>query len=306
MTKNEFFEAVKDSVLEILRKEDQELDCVIGETMKANCVALSSLTFKSNTGNIQPVIYIDEFYDKYLSEDTTVAEAARKVADIYMNNKWDGNLDVSKITDFSQVMDRVILSLYSNERNEAALKDLPHVAIENTDLSAFFKILLPDDIQGGTGTITVHNGLFSTWNVSVEELYDTAWANTRRLCPPDFKSMAEVLRGMCSMDLLEDFDDAFGVPQMYVLSTSDKTNGSIYMIDTLTLADIADKLEDNLIILPSSRLEVIVLPQNGTDNFEFLKSMVEEVNSTQVEPVDVLSDSVYLFERDSKQVRLCA
>ena len=306
MTKNEFFEAVKDKVLEILRVEDQELDCILGETMKANCVALSSLTFKSSTANIQPVIYLDDFYERYLSDDTTVSEAARKVADIYMNNKWDGNLDVSMITDFSKVMDRVILSLYNNDRNEEALKDLPHVAVENTDLSAFFKILLPDEIQGGTGTITVHNGLFDTWKVSVDELYETAWANTRRLCPSEFKSMAEVLKGICDIDFSENIDDAFETPMMYVLSTVDKTNGSIYMIDTFTLSAISERFNDNLIILPASRHEVIVLPQNGTEDFGFLKAMVEEVNATQVAPVDVLSNSVYLYERDSRQIRLCA
>lgn len=306
MTKNEFFEAVKENVLDILREEDQELDCVIGETMKANCVALSSLTFKSTSGNVQPVIYLDNFYEKYLSDDTTVAEAARKVADIYMNNKWDGNLDVSAITDYAKVMDRIILDLYNNERNEEALKGLPHVPIENTDLSAFFKILLPQEIQGGTGTVTVHHGLFDSWHVSVEELYDAAWANTRRLCPRDFNSMAEVLKDMCTMEVDDELADMFGMPPMYVLSTENKTSGSIYMIDPNTLSSLAELLKDNLIILPSSRHEVIILPQHENEDFERFKDMVVEVNATQVAPVDVLSDSVYLFDRESKRLRICA
>ena len=306
MTKNEFFEAVKEKVLDILREEDQELDCVIGETMKANCVALSSLTFKSTSGNVQPVIYLDDFYEKYLSDDTTVAEAARKVADIYMNNRWDGNLDVSAITDYAKVRDRIILDLYNNERNEEVLKDLPHVPVENTDLSAFFKILLPNEIQGGTGTINVHHGLFDAWHVSIEELYETAWENTRRLCPRDFKSMAEVLKGLCTIEVDDELADMFGMPPMYVLSTENKTCGSIYMIDPLTLSSLAELLKDNLIILPSSRHEVIILPQHENEDFERFKDMVVEVNATQVAPVDVLSDSVYLFDRESKRLRICA
>lgn len=306
MTKNEFFEAVKENVLDILREEDQELDCVIGETMKANCVALSSLTFKSTSGNVQPVIYLDDFYEKYLSDDTTVAEAARKVADIYMSNRWDGNLDVSAITDYAKVRDRIILDLYNNERNEEALKDLPHVPVENTDLSAFFKILLPNEIQGGTGTINVHHGLFDAWHVSIEELYETAWENTRRLCPRDFNSMAEVLKGMCTIEVDDELADMFGMPPMYVLSTENKTSGSIYMIDPNTLSSLAELLKDNLIILPSSRLEVIILPQHENEDFERFKEMVVEVNATQVAAVDVLSDSVYFYDKENKQLRVCA
>lgn len=68
------------------------------------------------------------------------------------------------------------------------------------------------------------------------------------------------------------------------------------MADNKVLSDIAKELDDNLLILPSSRHEIIILKEATASDVDWLKGMVMEVNGTQVAPEDFLSDSVYFFD----------
>ena len=48
-------------------------------------------------------------------------------------------------------------------------------------------------------------------------------------------------------------------------------------------------------MIPCSIHECLILPDDGTYREEELNSMVRDVNKTQLQPDDVLSDHVYKF-----------
>ena len=53
-------------------------------------------------------------------------------------------------------------------------------------------------------------------------------------------------------------------------------------------------------MLPSSIHEVIFVPDDGTINYEELKNMVQEVNSTQVQVHEFLSNMIYFYDSHTK------
>ena len=55
-------------------------------------------------------------------------------------------------------------------------------------------------------------------------------------------------------------------------------------------------------ILPSSIHEVIMIPADRIDDPQKLSSMVHEANTTVVSTGDVLSDSVYYYDRKKDQI----
>ena len=59
-----------------------------------------------------------------------------------------------------------------------------------------------------------------------------------------------------------------------------------------------------LYILPSSIHEVILLPDTGLGSPQELKRMIHEVNSTQVAPEEVLSNSLYYYDSLQKRIRI--
>ena len=64
----------------------------------------------------------------------------------------------------------------------------------------------------------------------------------------------------------------------------------------------AEENDRDFFILPSSVHEVILIPKVSGVSAEMLLEMVKEVNATQVEDIEVLSDNVYCYERESDRV----
>ena len=63
--------------------------------------------------------------------------------------------------------------------------------------------------------------------------------------------------------------------------------------------------EQDLIILPSSIHEVMLLPYTqNTSDLKQLQSIVEYINQTMISEHDFLSDNVYLFDHKSQQLSL--
>ena len=77
----------------------------------------------------------------------------------------------------------------------------------------------------------------------------------------------------------------------------------------MLLPDILQKsselLQDDLLLLPSSVHELIVLRATGADYRE-LKRIVREINDTVVDPEEILSDSVYKYSREQSEVTIAA
>ena len=71
-----------------------------------------------------------------------------------------------------------------------------------------------------------------------------------------------------------------------------------------TLQKLAERLQDDLYIIPSSVHEVLLLPVHGRLCREEVDSMVKEVNRSVLKPQEILSDHVYIYSRVSKEVTM--
>ena len=66
----------------------------------------------------------------------------------------------------------------------------------------------------------------------------------------------------------------------------------------------ASRLECDFYILPSSLHEIILMREDMAPEMETLREMVQEINSTQVLVEDYLSDSIYYYDRNTKEVTI--
>jgi hypothetical protein len=107
----------------------------------------------------------------------------------------------------------------------------------------------------------------------------------------------------CEWEGDADKDDVCG--GMYILTNQEGNFGAAELLRRDILCDIADRLQSDIIILPSSIHELIVIPDENGDNEE-LARMVKEINITQVAVDEVLSDHVYRYERENKAVSIAA
>ncbi len=83
------------------------------------------------------------------------------------------------------------------------------------------------------------------------------------------------------MEHLEDVDPN---AMMYVLTNSNQVNGAVYMCDEEVMSLIAEKLGSDLIVIPSSIHETIILKETENMSVRELNAMVEAVNAEAVNP----------------------
>lgn len=84
---------------------------------------------------------------------------------------------------------------------------------------------------------------------------------------------------------------------MKVLSNTKRLHGAVCMLYPGVLKEMADRMGGDFFILPSSVHETILLPDAGEGLNGALRQMIREVNSTKVAPEEVLSDTLYRYDR---------
>ena len=90
---------------------------------------------------------------------------------------------------------------------------------------------------------------------------------------------------------------------MWVISNEKGINGAASMLYENELHELAENLESDLYILPSSVHEVLAVSTELTDPEE-LAQMVAEVNMQKVALEERLSNQVYHYDKDLRKLTL--
>jgi hypothetical protein len=92
---------------------------------------------------------------------------------------------------------------------------------------------------------------------------------------------------------------------LYIITTDDGRYGSYFITDKETLLNVTNELNENeIVILPASLHELLVLPSKLVESIDSVKDLVHTVNYSDVGPEDVLSDNVYIFNKNSEELKM--
>lgn len=267
----------------------------IHTTLKNNGRERIGITIIEEHINISPTIYLEEYYKQY--QDGFPLECiVESIIDLYHDVKFEHSWDMCMLKDFSSIQSKIAYKIIHAEKNEKLLKTIPYVAY--LDFAIVFYILHEAN-ESGTATIPITYPLLKLWNVSLDALQKTAFENTPTLLPATFKPMQLVIKELSGNNLqYENGEEEL----MYVLSNSLGVFGASCILYRDVLREIGEELGENYYLLPSSIHEMIIVPESKSPNREHLNEMVTEINETQVETEDVLSDCVYYFDCKTNQV----
>lgn len=315
-------EAFNKAVLEELEKVYTEgYHIQINQVIKNNDTILFGLTILKENISIAPTIYLNEYFADY-QRGKTIKDIVNEIVEIYEKNKLAQiPTNVSDIIDLQKVKNQIVIKLVNRESNREFLKDTPFIPFN--DLAVIFSILVSTH-EEGTATIMVKsNILYDYWKMDAESLLELALENSKRLLPVKIQSMEEVLKEMLGRDFASQFgmdtemysdielDTLFqeiaGDNQgadMYVASNIGRINGASVMLYRNLLHDFAERIKRNVFIIPSSIYELILVPDNGHMGAKDIRSMVVDVNATQVAPDEVLSDNVYYYNRNTDTITI--
>lgn len=285
---NEYVEQVRN---EVRRKTGKRV--ILQKVNKNNGLVLDSLTILADGTNVAPTIYLNEFFQDYVTHGVDVV--VNRIIRIYEENKIEGAIDVSFFTDIEKVMPRIRIKLVNYEKNRELLEDVPHVKF--LDLAVMFTVVLESGHGDGFASILIHNRHLELWNMDMGLLYNTAMENIAY----DYEviPMSDVIESITGekpeQELMKDAVNGMGV-----LTNHSKLHGAAGMVHR----DILDcYMEMNhtkkLIILPASIHEVILVACDQRVNMESYRDMVRDVNVSQVEPEEVLSSNIYVYDGNS-------
>lgn len=281
---------------EVEKRAGENYRVKLNDVMKNNGVVLRGITLMQDDSNISPTIYLNPYYDAYENGDTTLGTVIDEVIDTYERNKINRSIDMKFFLNYETVKSRIIFKLINTEKNRELLRDVPYIPFH--DLSIVFQCLVSEE-RFGNASILIHYVHLQLWKVNARELYERALENTPLLQGYELADMNTVLEEMKALGGIDDeeiVDMQQEVP-MYVLSNKSRINGASCILYKDILKDFAMVVDKDLYVLPSSIHEVILLPSDGTQESEQLKEMVREINQSQVEKEEVLSDSVYYYRR---------
>ena len=312
MTFDEFKQKVEDNIKDYLPIEYENATVSLHDVIKNNDTHLTGLTIRNEDTSIAPTIYLENYYDAVESGEKTVEDALVHMANLYDEASKNGlSMDtrelVENLTDYEHTKDKIVPRVVNKENNEERLKSIPHT--DMGDLAVTYHVDLGNDTDGQM-SVQVSNEMMDKYGDTVEDLHEQACENMKEVTPTTFKTMVETLaeimipgyEDMTEEEKVEargDFD--MPDPGMYVLSNNSKAFGAAAILDSNTMDSIRNEVGD-FYILPSSVHEVLIVPKRDDLHLEELEAMVQEVNATQVAPNEVLSDHVFEYDPETKEI----
>ncbi len=175
--------------------------------------------------------------------------------------------------------------------NEGVLTDCPYAMLPGTDLAITARLSISD-----TASTRVSHTLLKTMNLSQEELFESAALHNREY---SLRSLGEAMAEAMGSPEDAAFFESQG-PQIYVLMSKEplmEGTQAAVLANPEALSDAHSRLGD-FTILPSSRMEVLLVPDTMGMEAEALEAMVRQVNGDPrvMDQEDILSNHIYHFD----------
>lgn len=285
----EFLHVIEDRLPDYLIQYDIE-DIHTDVVNKNNGKKYTGIAVTLKGERISPNIYMDYYYSMY-SRGTSIERILELISDEYerAREKFRGFKDIEDLDS----TDNIFLKIVNRDRNSEMLAECPY--IEYQDLAITFRILVKHDDEG-IASAALRYREFNRLNMNVDELYEIAKENTKRLMPPVLRRIADIL-----YDKFPNADIPTEQVDLYILTNSIGVNGAVYMIYDDILRDFAVE-HGSFYILPSSIHELLLFPSDREEDREELIDMVKEVNEYVVDDTEYLSDTVYFYNADKGQI----
>ncbi len=291
MRYQKFIETVKEHIKQVLQKQ-----VYVYPVLKNNGAIYDGLVITDPIMNISPTIYLNPYYHRYL-DGVSMEDIYEDILKVYHENTPKEDFDISIFRNYSKASERIVMKLINAEKNKQLLQKVPHVLIYDFAIVFLCNV---SDFTDSYASILIYNHHLNLWNVNADDLYEVAKKNSPTILAPRLDNLHDVFEYITDESL--DFLDELNIS---ILTNHLKIYGATCMVYPNLLDEIADIYEDDIIIIPSSVHEVLVFPKENLPKeytLDYLNSMIEEVNETQLMDMDVLSNHVYWYHRDTKEI----
>lgn len=222
-----------------------------------------------------------------------------------MDEKKDVAAVADKVRHYEEIKDMLYPTMINFEANANALAERPYVRMLDLAKVAMIRF---EDLEGGSAAIQVTNSILQYWNIDEETLFEQCHKNAAKNYPPVVTNICNMLHEMAEEKQIDDADlfldlmDEDSPMQMYVITNWRKNFGAEAICNLPLLHQLSMKKDADLFIFPSSVHELIFMYDNAEGGCGFTSEGIKEINETQVLTHERLSNSIYKYDRQRRQV----
>ncbi|HJC23252.1 MAG TPA: hypothetical protein H9761_06055 [Candidatus Eisenbergiella merdavium] len=301
----EFAEWIMDE-LEKMLGEDYWME--YKEMEKGNGKIYHGILIVKEAEDIGPLVYIDYYMKKYQEGSLTIPEIASAI--VYQISQHPAPVSaMERIQNhYEEIKGEIRTAVCNYVANEADLVYIPHKKL--LDLAVFYYIPLKGK-NGWDGVLRISHKLLKNWDVSEEEMIKQAEANFRRLEDCSVISARSFVENMLikyigkrRYKMLKKKKPRLLDIKARIVSNKEHYWGACFLANNSVLQCLADSLQDDLIIIPLSVHEIIVQRRRDYNTVPVTTIDLEEINKEEVAKEDRLSNNIYLFCRDRKELMI--
>lgn len=283
-----------------------EADVEVKDVLQNNGVHKDGLfiTFTGNNKPISPIIYLDSIFESFSDGSKTMGECIGMIAGMRKEFTVDDSISgmAKELLSWKDVKDSIYPALISVSENKELLKNLVYTPF--LDLATIYIVRL-DYKDMGNASIKITNAMLNIYGIEKARLHMQAMANLEK----DDYEMEDMMELLYKMFPEADGNELRNVPglkagNMYVLTNSKKFYGAAAILDSRLLERNLGSMTS--FILPSSIHETIFVPVSDELDADGLNEIIREVNHTQLDVSERLSNHYYIYDGNSKSVKMCA
>lgn len=290
MTKQEFMQQLTELLADKYADLGWHMECHV--FLKNNDTRRHGIMFQPTGNSIAPTIYVDDFYDDYISKKSTLPEITEQIQDLMKSVIEQSSKFERLAIDFDSCKSKIIYRLVSLEKNRHLLKGRPYLPF--LDFAITFHIMYNLSPKG-LETISITEQLMEKWQVGVKELMVLAQENTPRIFPPQIQMLPDLLADYLGEGFRDYMAEEEERPQILILTNKQGINGASALLYKDLLKNIVAPYERDFYIIPSSIHEFLLMPQFEEAALGDISKIVKQINKDHVRTDEILSDHAYLY-----------
>ena len=277
--------------------------------IKTNDVLMHSITMRKEEEAGAKNYYIEELYPMYMSGKTI-----EEIGDYLIENREIDSEQLSasedlitKMLDYEYMLDgHLYVRLMNRERSKKFLEGKAYV--ERLDLAIVFYNLVSMN-EYGISSIAVPENVAAMWGKPLESVLIDALEVMQKAFPIQRLNLQQMIEELSGDNL---FAGMMNPPEVssgwdiLVQTNEVKINGAATILYKDCLKEVAvNNNVEEIFIIPSSVHEcMLLIDRDRSASGEDLVSMIRQVNITAVNPEEVLSDNLYIYNLSTNQIRI--
>ena len=300
------FENFVDELSEVLKQEFANEQIIVQRNMVQKINGdVEQMVVKYPEQAIAPSFYLKDQYEK-LYEGYSVNEIARDMARFVRAQEKH----MPELPEFNQktARENLYATVINAEINKELLKNVPHEKFQDLAVISRFRV-------GKDGSIMVTNEFCKHLQLTPEEILEIARRNMEKEKYVCISMHEKIKNEMISMGAQEDFvEELFETRSvqfpLYVFTNSQNYDGAVAVISQSVMDEGFQKVKvdypdiSSVYVIPSSRHEIILVPDCVVDDVKHLKEIHDQVQEDEVREVDRLTDQVYRYDGLSRKLSI--